>query len=288
MIFDFLQNKRWAMILRIAVILAAAFLLLYILMPFVEHRILYHPTRVSSYTGDPTAGTAGPIQEVTYTTSNGTKRTSPWAPREETDRTILWFHGNGGNAGDRIPDMKRLHRQGHQVLIGEYRGYGMNDGTPSEEGLYRDAESAWTFLTEEKDIPPNQIIIMGRSLGAAVATHLAAKERDAGLILVSPFTSIADMAYHKVPIPGLSLLLQSRFDSSSRIKDIHAPLLVMHGTRDRVVPFELGKTLFEQAVEPKSFIRLRDAGHNNIASVAGDLYFDSIDTFVREHTPTSP
>ncbi len=222
------------------------------------------------------------VRDVRFQTDDGVELHGWWAPREDTDTTILWFHGNAGNLTHRYEDFMAFHRLGYQVMIMDYRGYGRSDGSPSERGLYRDGFAAYRFLTEQKDVPPDRLVLLGRSLGGAVATNVAVEKRIRQLILVSPFTNVRDMVPHVLPVPGLHYLVSSEFDSLSRIRQINVPLLVIHGGKDPVIPIELGRKLYEHAAEPKTFVELPEAGHNNIGLVAGREYMDAIRAFVSE------
>jgi len=244
-----------------------------------ESCFIYHPVRHPEGNWDvPELGRQ--IHDVTFQTDDGVKLHGWWAPREDTNRTILWFHGNAGNLSHRYQGVLQLHRLGCQVLIIDYRGYGKSEGSPSENGLYRDGEAAYSFLTDQKDIAGDKIVPLGRSLGSAVATHLAVHHEIKRLILVSPFTNVRDMVPYVLPIPGLHYLISSEFDSLSRIQNVHAPLLVIHGTKDDIIPIELGRKLFEHANPPKTFEAIEGAGHNNISMVAGKRYERLIKEFV--------
>ncbi len=244
-----------------------------------ENYFIYHPVRHPEGNWEiPEIGRS--IQDVRFRTSDGIELHGWWAPRKDTNRTILWFHGNAGNLSHRYQGVLQLHRLGCQVLIIDYRGYGKSDGSPSENGLYRDGEAAYTFLTDEMEIAGDEIVPLGRSLGSAVATHLAKYKEINRLILVSPFTNVRDMVPHILPIPGLHYLVSSEFDSLSRIQKIQVPLLFIHGAEDDIIPIELGRKLFEHANPPKTFEEIEGAGHNNISIVAGKRYARLIKQFV--------
>ncbi len=265
----------WRLLIYLVVAIAA----LIILVSCMEKQILYQPI---SY---PEGNWNIPeikeeVHDVRFETEDGVELHGWWAPRKDAKVTLLWFHGNAGNLTHRYQDFMMLRGLGCQVLIVDYRGYGRSEGSPSESGLYRDGRAAYRFLTEEKNVAPEELVILGRSLGSAVATKLAGELKIQKLILVSPFTSVRDMVPHVLPIPGLHLLVSAEYDSWSRIRDISVPLLVIHGEEDPVIPFELGRKLYEHANEPKSFVRLPGAGHNNIGAVAGDKYRRAIGTFL--------
>lgn len=248
-----------------------------------EQQMMYPATKYPKGNWNPPA-LGDWIHDVKITSEDGVKLHGWWAPRQDTDRTLIWYHGNGGNLSFRIQGVKMLYQLGIQVLILDYRGYGKSDGTPSEHGLYNDGLAAYKFVRNEQNVPPDQLFLFGRSLGSAVATKIAVQKPEAGVILVSSFTSIADMAQHMFPLPFVQYLTWTDYDSETRIKEIEAPLLMLHGSRDQIVPLELGKKLFQQANEPKNFVLLEGAGHNDIESVSGQTYLEAIDTFVEHHS----
>lgn len=176
-------------------------------------------------------------------------------------RAAIFFHGNGESAAENLPFAAALSRDASiDVLLAEYRGYGGMPGSPSEEGLYRDADAAWIALVRE-GYASDGVTIIGRSLGTGVAVELASRGHGGKLLLVSPFTSITDVA-SRVVGPLAKMLMVDRFDSVSKISRIKVPITVIHGTRDEVVPFSLGETL-ARSVGAK-LIPLEGRGHNDL------------------------
>ena len=203
--------------------------------------------------------------------------------------TILWFHGNGGNIGHRVGDLALISRRlGVNSFIFDYRGYGRSEGKPSESGVYRDARAALDYLSSRSDVDPEGIVFFGRSLGTAVAVELAEDlaedltggKTPYGMILVSPLTTLKDMARALHPLLPLHLLVGSRFDSLSRIGNIHCPLLVVHGENDEIIPLEQGRELFAAANSPKRFLSLPTTGHNDSFSGSGAELWQSLDNFL--------
>ena len=201
-------------------------------------------------------------ENVFIHTSDGFKLHGWYIPHKNAKRTLLFFHGNAGNISHRGESIKIFHRLGLNVFIFDYRGYGRSEGQPSEAGLYEDAQSAWNYLVSKKELQPDNIIIFGRSLGGAVAVTLATEVQPDALILESVFSSAGDMA--KSLYPGLSYLLVLRFnfDNTAMIKQVHAPLLLMHSLDDELIPFEQGKKVFLAANKPKKMMTLQ-GNHNN-------------------------
>jgi uncharacterized protein len=226
-----------------------------------QRHLLYFPDRTR-----PALGELAPLgfREVTVTTADGLSLLSWYLPPREGRPVIAYFHGNGGHIGYRAGRLPRFVREAYGVLILEYRGYGGNPGTPTEAGLYADGAAALDFLQRD-GIRPSRLALYGESLGSGVAVYLAAQREIGALILEAPFTSVAEVAqYHYSFVPA-ALLLQDRFDSMSRIGNVKAPILILHGDRDRVVPVRFGRALFDAAPEPKQFWFSPQAGHEDLA-----------------------
>jgi fermentation-respiration switch protein FrsA (DUF1100 family) len=190
-------------------------------------------------------------------------------PGDDAVDTVLVFNGNAGNRAYRADLAQQFTARGRAVLLFDYRGYGDNAGTPSEEGLARDARAARHYLESRSDVDAQRIVYFGESLGAGVAVGLAVEHPPRALVLRSPFTSLVDAArYHFSYLP-VSLLLRDRFRSDDRIERIRCPLLVIAGTRDAIIPAEQSRRLFDRAHEPKQLFILEGADHNDDALVAG-------------------
>jgi hypothetical protein len=203
------------------------------------------------------------VREITLKTGDGLSLLSWYLPPRDGHPVIAYFHGNGGHIGYRAERLRWFARNGYGVLMAEYRGYGGNPGTPSESGLVADGAAAFDFLNGE-GIAPNRLVIYGESLGSGVAVLLAAQREVASLILEAPFTSVAEVAqYHYSFIPA-SALLRDRFDARAKIGNVRAPILVLHGERDRVVPLRYGRALFDAAPDPKELWLSREAGHEDL------------------------
>lgn len=200
------------------------------------------------------------------------------------EMVLLWFHGNAGNISYRYDMIREMVQLPVQVFILDYRGYGKSDGKPTEQGLYLDARAAWEYLTVERQVPPRQVIIFGKSLGGAPAVDLASQVEPAGLIVQSGFTSAADMAAAVMPfLPHV--FLRTKMDSIGKIQRVRCPKLFIHSRSDEVVPFELGYRLYEAAPVPKQFYEVKGAHHNSTYLVGGKPYFDSIRSFIESCSP---
>ena len=200
------------------------------------------------------------------------------------EMTLLWFHGNAGNISHRYEVVRELVNLKIAVFIIDYRGYGRSEGSPSEQGLYRDARAAWNHLTNERGVPANRIVLFGDSLGGAVAIDLAIEVEPAGLIAQSSFTSISDMAAEVMPFVP-TLFLRTKMDSLAKIPRVSCPKLFIHSPNDEMVPFRMGRSLFDAAREPKQFYEVAGASHNEMDTVGGRAYFDAIQNFVRSCAP---
>jgi fermentation-respiration switch protein FrsA (DUF1100 family) len=208
------------------------------------------------------------VREVWLTTADGLSLMSWYLPPREGRPVILYFHGNGGNIGYRADRLQRLGGEGYGVLLVGYRGYGGNPGSPSEAGLYADAQTARDFLGRE-GIVGGRLVLYGESLGSGVAVHMAAQRPVAAVILESPYTSVAALAQYHYPYIPASRLIWDRFDSLSRIGAVKAPLLILEGGRDAIVPPRFSQALFDAAPEPKESWLAPDAGHVNLDRFGG-------------------
>ncbi len=205
-------------------------------------------------------------QRVSTETADGLTLNHFYRPAADGSPTMLLFHGNAGNIGLRLEKFASLEDFGVGAFLTEYRGFGGNPGKPTEQGLYADARSAIAWLSE-RGVQPNDIVLYGASLGSGVATAMAAEQATlgtpvAGVILEAPYTSIAETAQYHYPYLPAKWLARDRYDSLNRIDRIEAPLLILHGKRDTTIPIELGRELFEAAIEPKTFIALPNAAHS--------------------------
>jgi fermentation-respiration switch protein FrsA (DUF1100 family) len=194
-----------------------------------------------------------------------------YVPHPQARCTLLIFHGNAGNISHRIDWIEMLHELQASVLIIDYRGYGKSEGRPYETGLYRDAMAAYTWWREKSD-GTGKLVLIGESLGGAVAVNLASRVAVDGLVLQSTFTSAWDMAKTLFPIGLLQPIARIHFDSAAVIGKISCPKLIIHGGSDEIVPFRLGLKLHELAAPPKEFYVVPGAHHNDLLWVAGPEY----------------
>jgi fermentation-respiration switch protein FrsA (DUF1100 family) len=223
------------------------------------------------------------VEERWITTEDGQRIHAWYAGGPAPAPTLIWSHGNAGNIGGRADVLLALARRGLRVLAYDYRGYGRSTGAPSEAGVYLDALGAFDHEVG-RGTAPASIICFGESLGGAVSIALAERRPCAGVAVVSTFTRLADVARrHYGP---LGLLAGNRFDSRARVGRQAVPLLVAHGDRDEIVPFELGEELFAAASGPKRFYRIAGAHHND-ALASPDL-LDAVAAFARDAVARGP
>lgn len=198
-------------------------------------------------------------------------------------QTWIWFHGNGGNIGHRVDELALLHhRLGVNFFIFDYRGYGQSQGTASEKGTYLDSRAALEYVVGVPEVDPGRIVYFGRSLGSAVAVELAVDHPPMGVVLVSPFTSVREMASLALPFPPAAWLVRNHYDSQARIGQVRSPLLVLHGDLDETVPLAQGKRLFDAANHPKTFRTLTGAAHNDTHVAAPADYWPALEAFAVE------
>jgi len=262
------------MVLRIV---ALTYIGLCVFIYFKQRKLMYFPEGQLLQTPS-SVGLA--YDEVRITAADGVQLLG-WHVRstlEASNGVVLFFHGNAGNIGDRLPTAELYSSLGYDVVMVGYRGYGPSSGTPSEEGLYEDARAYWRYLTVQQEIPSQEIVIHGRSLGGGPASWLAAEVDCAGLILDSTFTSMVKEAQKVYPYLPVKWICKDRYDSESRIGAVGVPLLVIHSPDDESIPVEMGHALFDRANEPKSF-HLSEGMHNDCRDVLPE-YRDAVREFL--------
>ena len=255
-----------ASLLTIAVQLAAGLLVLALLVWLLQPKLLFRP--FPEMIGDPSHWGMN-FEDVWLTTADGVRlhgwflpAQPPFAPqRRASPHTLLFLHGNAGNVSHRGASMAIFAELGLDVLLIDYRGYGQSEGRPSEIGLYQDARAAWDWLTQARGVAPADIVVFGRSLGGAVAAELAAQVQPGALIVESSFADLDAMAKLHYPLLTRLVPLRYHFPAADHLRQVQAPVLVLHSPDDQVVPYEQGRALFAAANEPKRFVDLT-GGHN--------------------------
>jgi hypothetical protein len=263
-----------------AAVLIGCALLIVGLVYFGQRRLIYFPF------GEPPAPVAVGLdraQAVSFTTEDGLRLSGwfvPASPPAPNSPTVIVFNGNGGHRGLRAPLARALSARGLATLLFDYRGYGGHEGTPDEAGLLADARAARDYVAGRNDVDPSRLFYFGESLGAAVALPLAVEQPPRGLILRSPFSSLAAIGQLHYPFLPVRLLLRDRYASIDAVRHLRAPLLVIAGTADRIIPADDTRRLFAAAPEPKRLVEI-DADHNDYDLLAGDALVEAVAAFIR-------
>jgi hypothetical protein len=247
--------------LKLILVVAACYGLLVVVVYFMQGRMLYLaevPGRTLTMTP---ADVGMDYQDVSIETTDGVTLHG-WFIAGRSSRVLLFFHGNAGNISHRLDSIRQFQDLGLSVLIIDYRGYGQSEGRTTERGIYRDADAAWRYLIEGRGIVASDIVIFGRSLGASVASRLAAQTQPLALIVESSFTSVPDIAqdlYPWLPARWLSRLSHATRDY---IQDVRCPVLVVHSRDDEIIPFHHGEEIFASANERRTLLEIRGT-HND-------------------------
>lgn len=226
-------------------------------------------------------------ETVWLTAQDGVRLHGWYVPAKAARAGLLFFHGNAGNISHRLDSLRIFHELSLNVLIFDYRGYGQSQGHPSEEGTYLDAQAAWRYLTGDRQIEPENIVLFGRSLGGAVATWLAARTKPGALILESTFTSVPDLAadiYWWLPARKLARL---RYATIEYLQQVRCPVLIVHSPQDEIIPYRHALALFTAAHSPKEFLELR-GDHNSGFLLSGERYIQGLDGFLARHLALCP
>lgn len=245
----------------------------------IENRFIYFPPRhPHGFPSQPSSDVR--FEEVWLRTKDGIKLNASYFPCSNSRQAILWFHGNAEDIGTSFSQLEFYLRLGVNLLALDYRGYGKSEGLPSEDGIYLDADAAYHHLVRERCIQPENVVLLGHSLGGVVAIDLASRRKCGGLIVESSLTNAREMAPRILGFPLPGYVPRTRFDSLSKIARVHASTLIVHGTQDGLTPFSMGERLFESAPEPKFFFPLPGAGHNDILEVGAEVYLERLRTFL--------
>lgn len=249
------------------------FIFLFLWVRWQERSGLFFPAR-DLYISPASMGLA--FEDVHF--DSGGNELHGWYIPASGGQVVLWAHGNAGNIADRLDQALEMKRAlGVSSFMFDYRGYGKSEGRPTEAGLYQDTEAAFRWLTEGRGVKPQHIILYGHSLGSAATVDLALGEgvKAGGLVLESPFTNAADVArmmYFGLPV---GLVMSLKLDNIGRIGDVKMPILVIHGDRDTVINFSMGKKVFEAAPEPKTFLPIPGGDHSDCYYVGGEAYWSA-------------
>ena len=261
----------------IPILIFSVFMFAYL--KYFERKGIYYPTKEI----ESTPMNAGlKYEDVFFNTDDGLKLNGWFVSAENPRGTLLFCHGNAGNISHRIEIIKVFNKLNLNVFIFDYRGYGRSQGNPTEEGLYQDAQAAYKYLLGRKNINKEAIVIYGKSIGANVAIDLTSKVTVAALISESGFSSAYDMGKKLFPYLPVKWIITIKYDALAKIKNITIPKLIIHSQDDEIVPFKLGKKLFEAAPPPKEFYQMQ-GGHNEAFFMAMEEYSSKINSFLSKY-----
>jgi len=267
------QNEMKKMVYLIPLIITGVLLVILFLYYHFQDRLIYYPYR--EHVNEPP-----PMTEVVRLTSRYSHQIEGWfVPVDLSRGTVLFCHGNGGNISHRVETIRIINSLGLNIFLFDYQGYGNSEGKPSEQNTYADAQVAWEYLTQTRKIAPDSIIIWGRSLGGAIATELALHHNPQALILESTFTSLPEIGAELYPYLPVRRFARYRYDTISKITQIHCPLLIIHSRTDGLIPFHHAERLFQAANEPKSFLEIQ-GDHNHGFLESEMVYRAGIDRFI--------
>ena len=257
-----------SMLVSFFVVLFIAYWGLGTILYFMQPTFLYCPVREVPYTPDEIDLD---FENIVLKTKDGLRLNGWYIPAEKSEFTVLFCHGNGGNMMHRLDSINIFYNLGLSCFIFDYRGYGSSEGKPTEEGTYLDVMAAYQWLTEEKKISPEDIIIFGRSLGGSIAAQLAAKVEAKSLIIESGFTSYVDIGRKFYPYMPVRWFARFSYKTIDYLSDVRCPVMIIHSRNDDVVPFEFGQELYEAANEPKEFVEIFGS-HNDGFLMSGEIY----------------
>lgn len=260
----------------IVFVLAGMYILLLALIFLFQSRLIYFPIKKISMIPSQ-AGLR--YEEIIYKTKDNEKIAAWYIPTPEAKGVILFCHGNAGNISHRIDSIKIFYQLKLSTFIFDYRGYGKSTGKTTEKGTYMDVEGAWDFLVKKRKISPDEIIIFGRSIGGSIASWLAQKHIPRGLIVESSFTSIPDLGAKLYPIFPVKLLSRFKYNTSEYLKKINCPVLIIHSLDDELIPFNNGQKLYDSALSPKEFLKIRGS-HNEGFILSEQLYITGLQKFI--------
>ena len=260
-------------------IAAGCYLALCLLVFFVQRRLIYFPIRWSA--AEESRANPG-YGEIRVRTADG-EEIHAWLSRVEDSRwTVIIFHGNAGNLLYHEAPLELFRALGFQAILFDYRGYGLSSGSPSEEGLLRDGEAVRQYVTATLGVPQERLVYFGYSLGSGVAVLLAARKPPGRLILESAYPTLAAVARVHYPFLPAGLLMRDRFAAADRIASVRCSILFLHPELDEIIPIDLGRALFARANDPKRFVPLPGAHHNDAFHRSLDQHVAAITEFLSE------
>ena len=266
------MNRSGYVLVQVALLLIGGYGVFVVFLFSWQARLLYYPNQPSRELTSTPADIGLAYQSVQLTSTDGLRIHGWFLPASEARGVVLFCHGNAGNISHRLESLKIFHDLGLAVLIFDYQGFGQSQGKPSEQGTYDDVEAAWNYLTQERGIPAKDIVIFGRSLGAAIAAQLASRHQAGGLILESGFTSVPDLAATLYPFIPVRWLVRFSYNTRDYLNTVSSPVLVIHSRDDELIPFAHGRELFAAAKAPKQFLELRGGSQRRVSAEWANLH----------------
>lgn len=265
-----------SVVLSVAAILFGAYLLFAAFLFFFQEHLIFFPSKNISFTP---ADVGLDAQDVWMKSANGNLIHGWFLEQDPQAITILFSHGNAGNISDRVSTMQAFARMGFNVLLYDYQGYGLSYGTPSKRNILDDGIAAWEFLVQERGVLPDFILPVGRSLGGSVAAYIAVNKQSKGLVLEETFTSIVDVAAHYYPIFPVRSLARDKLNTKEWLKDFGGVLLVAHSPTDEVIPYRMGRKLYETFHGEVFWLELQGR-HSGGFAATGEAYKEAYLHFV--------
>jgi hypothetical protein len=277
------KRRVWIKIVkRILIYSATVYGTVLLILFFVQTHIVYQPGIPTRKISATPASIGLDYEPIKIMTEDGFSLDGWFIPAQDERATLLFFHGNAGNISHRLASIKLFNELRLSTLIFDYRGFGESEGKPSEDGTYRDAEAAWRYLAEHRHVRPDRIVLFGRSLGAAIAAHIATRHDAGALVLESAFTSLPEIAAEIYWFFPARWFTRFKYDTKAALRSISSSVLIIHSSEDGLVPYSHGRALFEAARNPKRFLELR-GGHDAGFLQQRQLYLKGLDDFLTAH-----
>src|SRR5262245_8985954 len=280
---DSVIRRRWPWLRRAAAIGVLGYVGILLVLLALERKFIFIPTSATRDWREPTDPR---ITDIAVASATGESIHGWWLPKTGARGALLYSHGNAGNLSHRGPRLARWADElGVSVLIYDYPGYGKSTGRPTEESCYAAADTMWTWLTQHEQIEPQNILLVGASLGGAMAADQAARHDCRALVLIKAFSSIPDMAAHRFPWLPARYFVRSQLDTAAKLCACRRPVFLVHGTGDSIVPYQCSEKLFAVAAEPKELMTVEGNDHND--ALPSD-FFSRLKAFLNQNAPLPP
>ena len=273
-------HRLWSICWPVGLAAAGLYVALAAVLWVLQPRLIYFPQRDIIATPDRIGFS---YEAVAFEAADGVRLSGWFVPAGGPPRGVILFcHGNAGNLSHRLESIRLFHGLGLSTFIFDYRGYGQSQGRTTERGTYLDAEAAWRYLVQEREVAPTEIIVFGRSLGGAIAAWLAQSQTPRALIVESTFTSVPDMGAQLYPYFPVRFLSRFDYNAMGYLRKVDCPVLVVHSRDDEMIPFSHGRRLFEAANEPKALLEITGT-HNEGFVTSAERYQDGLVSFISRY-----